>query len=67
MTLLSRAVTSLPHWHRAQPCQGPSSQSSPHLTAQSLSRPGGFTSPHRDGSVSTRGQEGKRTQVRFRV
>ena len=65
MTLLTLEVT--PSSHLAQPCQGPSSQSSPHLTAQSLSRPGGFTSPHRDGSVSTRGQEGKRTQVRFRV
>ena len=67
MTLLTLAVTPRPHWHLAQLSQAPSSQSWPHLTAQSLSRPGARTSEHREGSVSTRGQEGKRTQERFRV
>ena len=65
MTLLTLEVT--PSSHLAQPCQGPSSQSSPHLTAHSLSRPGAATSPHSLASVSTRGQAGNKTQVTLRV
>ena len=62
MTLLSLVVTPLSHL--VQPSQDPTSQSAPHLTAQSLSLSGAVTSRQSSTEVSTLGQV-KVTQVTF--